>query len=78
MSVNQTGLNVLDADVSDLGVGGRGALVLASAVFELVLTAQSPVCSGFRVMYFRRGSFDRCVRLAHRVLQLPNCHALSF
>ena len=47
VSVNQTGLNVLDADVSDLGVGGRGALVLASAVFELVLTAQSQFVLGF-------------------------------
>ena len=47
MSVNQTGLNVLDADVSDMGVGGRGALVLALAVFELVLTAQSQFVLGF-------------------------------
>ena len=39
MSVNQRALSVLDADDIDLGVNERGALVLASAVLELVLTA---------------------------------------
>ena len=39
MSVNQRALSVLDADDIDSGVNERGALVLASAVLELVLTA---------------------------------------
>ena len=47
MSVNQMELNVFVADVIDSGVGGRGALVLASAVFELVLTAGSQPVLGF-------------------------------
>ena len=70
--------DLADADVSDLGVGERGALVLASAVFELVLTAQSQFVLGFVSCVSDVDLFDRCVRLAHRVLQLPNCHALSF
>ena len=47
MSVNQIELNVFVADVSDSGVGGIGALVLASAVFELMLTAGSQSVLGF-------------------------------
>ena len=41
MSVNQMELNVLVADDIDSSANERGALVLASAVFELVLTAES-------------------------------------
>ena len=46
-SLNQVELNMLDADERDSAVGGRGALALASAVFEWVLRAESQSVLGF-------------------------------
>ena len=37
----------MDADVIDSGVGERGALVLAAAVFDLAPTAESQSVLGF-------------------------------
>ena len=46
-SVIQTELNVFVADVIDSGMGERGALVLAAAVFDLAPTAASLSVLGF-------------------------------
>ena len=77
MSVNQTDPHVLDADMGDLGSGGRGALMPRFGSLRLGANGRVPVSSVFRVMSFRRRPCERRAPLTHRVLQLPNCQTLS-
>ena len=77
MSVNQTVPHVLNADMGDLGLGGRGSLMPRFGSLRIGANGRVPVSSGFRVMSFRRRPCERRAQLMHRVLQLPNCRALS-
>ena len=58
-SVNQMELNVLVADDIDVGVGERGALVLAS---RFGANGSVLVSSGFRAMSFRRQPLTDALR----------------
>ena len=77
MSVNHTEPHVLDTDMGDLGSGGRGALMPRFGSLRIGANCRVPVSSGFRAMSFWCRPCERRAPLTHRVLQLPNCHALS-